>query len=165
VEEYDSQRYPSNASLLESINSNCEQVGKAIQDKIAALTNVLQRNFDKLATKDDIAQTQQYPRDCNKRHIESLKRLLHRQQAIHEDNNKMLKLLKDNLRYQNNVLFSVFICFILATLCLCLYNVFYVLLIVFIGFHLYYVPVYFFIFMIGKYLFCNEWYHCVLKHH
>ena len=100
----------------------------------------MQRKLEKLATRDDIAQTQKqhYPKDCDQQRIESLKRLLHRQQAIHEDNNNMLKQLKDNLHYQNNVLFSVFICFVLAVLCLCLYNVFYVFLIVFIGFHLYY---------------------------
>jgi len=144
VEKCESTRYPSNASLLQSINSNCDQqfdkFSKAIQNKIDVLNNEMQRKLEKLATRDDIAQTQkqQYPKDCDERRIESLKRLLHHQQAIHEDNNKMLKLLKDNLHYQNNVLFSVFICFVLAVLCLCLYNVFYIFLIVFIGFHLYY---------------------------
>ena len=142
IEKCETTRYPSNVTLLKSINSNCEQqfdkVSQVIQYKIDVLNNEMQKKFERLATRDDIAQTQkqQYPKDYERR-IESLKRLLHRQQAIHEDNNEMLKLLQDNIHYQNNVLFSVFVCFVLAILALCLYNVLYVFLIVFICFQLY----------------------------
>ena len=145
IAEVDSTRYPSNASLLESINSNCEQqfdkVSKVIINKIVSLNKEFSKKLDELPTRDDIAQINEtQEQEYQKRYehqIESLKRVLNHQQAIHDDNSKKLKQLQDNSHYQYSVLYSVFICFLLAILSLCLYNAYLAFLIVFICFNLY----------------------------
>jgi len=72
-------------------------------------------------------------------YIKHLRKILEDQQAMHKDNNTKLKLLQENLHYQYRVLFSVFVCFLLAVFSLCMYNVGIAFLLVIICFNLYYI--------------------------
>ena len=125
VDEIDSTRYPSNASLLESINSNCEQqfdkFSKVIVYKIVSLNQELHKKLDELPKKHNTAQIseakkQEYQKGHEQK-IEFLKRQLNYQKAMHDDNSNKLRQLQDNSRYQYSILYSVFIC-----LCLLFYH-------------------------------------------
>ena len=146
IKEYET-RYPSNDSLLKSINSNCnvqfEKVSKVIVDKIALLNKELDKKLDLLPTRHEVAemhgtQKQEYQKR-HEQYIKYLQRTLEDQQAMHNDNNTKLKLLQENLHYQYRVLLSVFVCFLIAVFSLCMYNIGLAFLVVLICFNLYYI--------------------------
>ena len=107
-----------------------------------SLNQELHKKLDEIPKKHNIAQIseakkQEYQKG-HEQQIELLKRQLNYQQEMHDDNSKKLRQLQDNSRYQYNILYSVFICFVFAVLSLCLYNAYLAFLIVFICFNFYY---------------------------